>query len=309
MKNFLQVLRVLGEATRLRIFLLLREEELSVAEIQEIFGMGQSRVSSHLSQLKRSGLVTDRRLGKSIFYRSIDPLPEGIGSLLDVAARDLSETTQDIAALHLVLGKRHDRAMEYFNRLAGKFGRTYIPGRTWRGLSHALLRLLPPMDVADLGAGEGTLSQLLARNARSVIAVDNSAEMVAYGSKIAAENGISNLEYRQGDVEKLPISNAAVDLVFLSQVLHHVSSPGRALREAGRILRPGGRVMILDLAAHSFEQARELYAHIWLGFAEVELHEMLRKAGFINIEVSVVSTESQAPHFRTILATAQTSGA
>jgi ubiquinone/menaquinone biosynthesis C-methylase UbiE/DNA-binding transcriptional ArsR family regulator len=303
MKNFLMVLRVLGEATRLRIFLLLRDEEISVAELQEIFGMGQSRISSHLSQLKKCGLISDRRLGKSIFYRAVEPVPETIDVVLDEAARNLPEASQDAAALRLVLGKRHDRAMEYFNRLAGKFGRTYIPGRTWRGLSHALLRLLPPMDIADVGAGEGTLSQLLARTARKVIAVDNSAEMVAYGARIAAENGINNLEYRQGDVESLPLADAAVDLVLLSQVLHHVASPARALREARRISRPGGRVMILDLASHSFEQARELYAHVWLGFSEVELHELLRKAGFENIEVGVVSTETQPPYFRTILAT------
>jgi ubiquinone/menaquinone biosynthesis C-methylase UbiE/DNA-binding transcriptional ArsR family regulator len=305
MKNFMLVLRVLGESTRMRIFLLLREEELSVAELQEIFGMGQSRISTHLSQLKKAGLVGARRLGKSIYYRAVEPVAETVGALLDEASRDLPQAQQDGVALRLVLGKRHDRAMEYFNRLAGKFGRTYIPGRTWRGLAHALLRLLPPMEIADLGAGEGTLSQLLARTARKVIAVDNSAEMVAYGSRLAAENGLKNLEYRQGDVEELPIADAGVDLVLFSQVLHHVASPQRALREARRILRPGGRIMILDLASHSFEQARDLYAHLWLGFSEVELHEMLRKAGFKKIEAGVVSTESQPPHFRTILATAR----
>jgi ArsR family transcriptional regulator len=204
----------------------------------------------------------------------------------------------------LALRKRKDKAAEYFNKLAGKFGRTYIPGRSWQALAHALLRLLPAMVIADLGAGEGTLSQLLARRAKKVIAIDNSEKMVEFGSNLAREHGCKNLEYRLGDIEDPPIEHGSVDLALFSQALHHASSPQKAVSAAHGILRDGGRVVVLDLASHSHEEARELYAHAWLGFSEVELQEILAKAGFSEIEVSVVSREAQAPNFQTLLAVA-----
>jgi ubiquinone/menaquinone biosynthesis C-methylase UbiE/DNA-binding transcriptional ArsR family regulator len=309
MSNFLQALKLLAEPTRLRMLLLLAEEELTVAELQEILGMGQSRISTHLAQLRGAALVGDRRLGKFSYYQpgpaAAQPL---VRTLLAEAAAALPEVSTDRTALQLCLRKRTDRATEYFNQLAGKFGRTYIPGRSWRGLAHALLRLLPPMRVADLGAGEGTLSMLLARQARHVIAVDYSEKMVEFGSRLARENGLPNLEYRLGDIEAPPLADGEVELAVFSQALHHVPRPAVALREAFRILQPGGRVLILDLAAHSFEQARELYRHQWLGFSEVHLHEMLEKAGFVEIEISIVATEKNPPHFRTLLATAHRPG-
>ena len=176
-----------------------------------------------------------------------------------------------------------------------------MPGRSWEALSHALLGLLPPMVIADMGAGEGTLAQLLARTAKKVIAVDNSEKMVEFGSSLAREHGFKNIDYRLGDVEDPPVEPKSVDLVIFSQVLHHVPNPQRALAAAGRSLKPGGRVVILDLASHTFEQARELYAHVWLGFVEIELHQMLKRAGFSKIQSSVVSREPEAPHFQTLL--------
>lgn len=303
MSSLVKSLRALSDPTRLRLLLLLLEEELTVAELQEILSMGQSRISASLSLLKREGLAFDRRVGKNIFYSS---QPESLGSLkgiVEAAARELPEAARDQSALTLALRKRKDRAADYFNKLAGKFGRTYIPGRSWQALAHALLRLLPPMVIADLGAGEGTLSQLLARTAEKVIAIDNSEKMVEFGSNLAQEHGFKNLEYRLGEIEAPPIDDASVDLALFSQALHHAASPQKALKAAHRILRPGGRLVILDLAAHSHEQAKELYAHVWLGFPEAELHQMLKAAGFTNIEVTIVARESQAPNFQTVLAT------
>ena len=160
------------------------------------------------------------------------------------------------------------------------------------------------MVIADLGAGEGTLSQLLAGSAQKVIAVDSSEKMVEFGTNLAREHGFKNLEYRLGDIETPPIEDASVDLALFSQALHHAASPPTAVESAHRILRPGGKIVILDLVSHSYEQARELYAHVWLGFSEVELHEMLRQAGFRQIDVRVVAREKQAPNFQTVLATA-----
>jgi len=304
MPSTLKSLRVLSDPTRLRLFRLLRDGELTVAETQEILGMGQSRISASLAQLKREGLVIDRRVGKNIFYSTCLPPDSPLIPLVDAVGAEIPEASRDASALELTLRKRKDRAAEYFNRLAGKFGRTYIPGRSWQALAHALLRLLPPMVIADLGAGEGTLSQLLARHARRVIAIDSSEKMVEFGANLAKEHGFDNLEYRLGDIEEPPIADGEVDVALFSQALHHAGRPPRAVQEAFRILKPGGRLIILDLASHSYEQARELYAHQWLGFSEVDLHEMIRKAGFTDIDVSIVASEKHAPNFQTLLATA-----
>jgi ArsR family transcriptional regulator len=166
-----------------------------------------------------------------------------------------------------------------------------------------LFTLVPPMVVADLGAGEGTLAQLLARRARKVIAIDNSEKMVEFGSDLAKKHGFTNLEYRLGEIEDPPIPANSVDLALLSQALHHAASPQRAIAAAHRILKKGGRIAVLDLLAHQFEEARELYADRWLGFSEADLQQFLENAGFREIDVRVVSREAQAPHFQTVLAT------
>ncbi len=305
MTSLVKILKLLSDATRLRILRLIGREELTVAELQQIFRMGQSRISAHLAQLKAEGLVSDRRAGRNIYYARGRRVPAAVAELIESGGDEMAEAAEDDAALKLVLRKRRDKAGEYFNRLAGKFGRTYVPGRSWRALAHGLLRLLPPMVIADLGAGEGTLSQLLAGRAKKIIAVDNSPAMVDFGMRLAEENGIENLEYRLGEIEDPPIKAASVDLVLFSQALHHAASPGKALSAARRILKQGGRLLILDLLSHSFEQARTQYAHVWLGFSEVELWQLLEKTGFKDAEVSVVSREIKAPHFQTVLAIAR----
>ena len=308
MPSTINLLRLLADPTRLRLLLLLDQEELSVAELQQILGMGQSRISSHLAQLKRAGVVEDRRAGKNVYYGAKknagrNGARDRVEQILQLLAREIPETARDRTALKLVLRKRHDTAREYFDELAGKFGRSYVPGRSWKALSHALISLVPRLTIVDLGAGEGTLSQLLARNARKVIAVDNSPKMVEFGSKLARQHGFKNLEYRLGDLEDPPIAKESVDLVILSQALHHAIKPERAVKSAHRILRKNGRIVVLDLLSHNFEKARELYADHWLGFSEVRLHELLEQGGFHDVEVSVVSREKQSPHFQTVFAT------
>ena len=304
MASILKSLRLLADDTRLRLLLLLRQEELSVAELQEILGMGQSRISSHLAQLRTGLLVSDRRAGKNIYY-AVDAsfLSEEISRVLDAATAELPEFKADSRGLAAVRRKRADLSREYFNRMAGRFGRTYCPGRTWQGVARMLFSLVPAVDIADLGAGEGHLSQLLAKRARRVIAVDNSEKMVEYGTALARENGITNLEYRLGDIENPPLSPGSVDLVILSQALHHATHPQRTLDAAHRILRPGGQVAVLDLLSHQFEQARELYADTWLGFTEAELGGFLSDAGFVGVDVEVVAKDEQNPVFQTVLAT------
>ncbi len=306
--SIVKSLRLLADATRLRLLLLLEQAELTVAEIQEILGMGQSRISTHLAQLRAAGLVRDRRAGKNIYYgpAPLEPTDRSRARLREIvqaSAGEITESAQDRAALNLVLRKREDRARDYFNRIAGKYGRSHCPGRSWRALAHVLLPLLPPLVIADLGAGEGELAQLLAGGAKRVIAVDSSEKMVEFGSASAREHGCKNLEYRLGDIQNPPIDPESVDLALFSQALHHAANPGGAIVAAHRILKPGGRVMILDLLSHGFEQARELYADLWLGFSEVELEQMLAAAGFTDVKIAVVARDEKPHPFQTVLAT------
>jgi len=305
MSSTIKSVRLLADETRIRILVLLRDQELSVAELQEILGMGQSRISTHLSQLKTGELVEVRRSGKRMLY-SAQELGQGAESIvveiLKVGTEEIPEIANDATALHLILQKRNDTTRAYFDQMAGKFGRAYCPGRSWKGLSEMLLKLMPPRVIADLGAGEGTFALLLAQRAKQVIAVDNSEKMVAYASGVARNHGVDNLEYRLGDIEAPPIKKSEVDIAFFSQALHHANRPAIAVEEAFRIVKPGGRIVVLDLLKHTYERARELYADVWLGFSEVEILDFLRSAGFVDIEVSIVHREEQHPNFQTVLA-------
>jgi ArsR family transcriptional regulator len=287
------------------MLLLLSREELSVAELQEILGLGQSTISTHLAQLKHADLVEDRRAGKNIWYRS-KPAGEVLSQLLALlqqAPEELPEAQRDQAALELTLRKRQDKTRAFFDDMAGRLGREYVPGRSWKSIAEALLQLLPPMVIADLGAGEGAFSLLLAQRAQQVIAVDNSDKMVELGSTLARKQGVTALEYRKGDLEAVPIADGSVDLALFSQSLHHALHPERAVGEAWRILKPGGRIAVLDLVQHRFAEARELYADVWLGFSEVELESLLSQAGFGGVHTAVVHKETEAPFFQTVLAT------
>ncbi|MHB8521975.1 MAG: ArsR/SmtB family transcription factor [Limisphaerales bacterium] len=308
MTSTLKSLRALADPTRLRIMALLERNELSVHELQEITHMGQSRISTHLGLLQEAGLLQSRREGKRTFYRlnpAADDLARQFIQLAVRAVRELPESTGDVINLKRILNRRNEQAQVYFNQVAGRFDRSYGPGRSWQAFGQLLLRILPPLVVADLGSGEGLLSELLARRCKKVIAVDNSEKMVAFGANKAKRNGLKNLEFRLGDLETPPIEPQSVDLVILSQALHHAAEPGRAIAGAHKILRAGGAIMILDLLEHSFDRARELYGDRWLGFAESDLHRWLESVGFKKIEISVVAREEQPPHFQTVLAGGQ----
>ncbi len=308
MSPTLKSLRALSDATRLRIVALLEHDELSVNELQEITRMGQSRISTHLGLLLDCGLVKSRREGKRTFYR-LNPNAEGTTAefiqLAIKGAHELPEHSHDQINLKRILNRRREQAQLFFNQVAGRFDRVYGPGRSWQAFGHLLLRMLPSITVADLGAGEGLLSELLARRCKKVIAVDNSEKIVEFGVAKAKKNGLKNLEFRLGDLQNPPVEAGSVDLVILSQALHHADDPAAALASAAKLLKPQGQLLILDLLAHKFDKARELYGDRWLGFAESDLHRWLEAAGFKKIEINVVAREEQPPHFQTILVAAE----
>ncbi len=299
------ILKLLSDSTRLRLLAVLLREELSVAELQEILGMAQSRISSQLALLRQAGFVSDRREGKKAFYSLRASLPSGQLTLLKAACESvagLPESVEDRGNLDRCLQKRRRVSEQYFNLIAGKLGKHHCPGRSWEAIGHLALRLVPAITVADLGAGEGLVSQLIAHRAERVWCIDNSVKMVEVGTELAKKNGLANLIYKLGDIEQVPLPDKSVDLAILSQALHHASHPQTAVDEAFRILKPGGQLLVLDLKEHAFEKAQELYGDLWLGFKESALHGFLKKAGFLQVEVTAVSREEHEPHFETLLA-------
>lgn len=308
MSSALKSLRALSDPTRLRMVALLEQDELSVNELQEVTRLGQSRISTHLGLLQDAGLLQSRREGKRTFYKANSQADGAARELIQLAirgAKELPEYEGDQINLKRILARRREQAQVYFNQIAGRFDRVYGPGRSWQAFGHLLLRILPPLVVADLGAGEGLLSELLARRCKKVIAVDNSEKMVAFGAAKAKKNGLKNLEFRLGDLQEPPVEPNSVDLVVLSQALHHAAVPAAAIAAAYKILRSSGQIMILDLLKHNFEKAHELYGDRWPGFAESDMHRWLEAAGFKKIEISIVAAEEQPPHFQTLLAGAE----
>jgi ArsR family transcriptional regulator len=307
-----ETLRLLADPTRSRMLHLLHRGELAVGELQEILGLPQSRISTHLALLRKAQLVHDRRDGKKSFYSLARDLPVSVAGIVDAAlaasARE-PKSAADQRSLQRIIEKRRQKAEQHFNLVADRLGRNYCPGRSWEAIGQMLFLLTPRVRIADLGAGDGTLSRLLARQAESVHCVDNSPRMVQVGRALAKKEHLRNLTYILGNIEKVPLPDRSIDLALLSQALHHAESPRLALAEAFRILKPGGRLLILDLRAHRFEKARELYADRWLGFKENELHDWIEEAGFRQSEVRVVAKEVKEPCFETILATGMKPGA
>lgn len=287
------LLRLLGDETRLRLLRVLSKDALNVTELTAILGLAQSGVSRHLGMLRDAALVAEERAGTFTWYRlAADAAADG-GARGDLwrwlraeFVRQTPAARADDARLEEV---RRVRKEDFSQHGGGDERRQLVPGRSWAAWARALGLLLPPMDVADLGCGEGYLTIEAARWARRVIAVDRSAEVLARGRAAAARRRVSNVTWKRGLLEKLPIATGTVDLALLSQALHHADDPSRALAEARRILRPGGRVLVLDLRAHDQAWVQSALGDRWLGFNEARLRDLLTHAGFGDIVVRVGS--------------------
>jgi ArsR family transcriptional regulator len=299
-----RLLRALGDETRLRILALLEQGELAVSELQEALNMGQSRISSALTQLREAGLVSDRRAGRRNFYHlsagdSAALLEEVLGP-----HRGTEEFTRDRDGLEAVLARRREESRAYFDRVAAAFGEQVLPGRTWEGLARALLHLVPAGEVADLGIGDGLLTLMLAQAGGRVTAVDLSSEMLRQLELRAKKRGLENIEFVEAEIEDLPLEAGRFDVVVLSQALHHAQKPEVALAEARRILRPGGRLLVIDLLAHSEAWVREQLQHVHLGFTESQLAALVEGAGFEGLRLERAARDPQPPHFMTLVASA-----
>lgn len=298
-----RLLKALGDETRLRILHLLSLEELACSDLMEVLNMGQSRVSTHLNLLKEAGLVSDRRAGRRNLYSLLEgPRNELVERVL-AESRDAPEFAADAAGVESLRARRTVDSRAYFDRVAASFGEQILPGRTWEGLARALLRLAPPMRCVDVGVGDGLLTLMLAEVAESVTAVDISPEMLAQLEKRAHKQGIRNLTTVEGALEDLPLSDGSFDVAVLSQALHHAARPELALVEARRVLAPGGRLLVIDLLAHTEAWVREKLQHTHLGFTEQALERLLVESGLDHVSVQRAARDPQPPHFMTLVAT------
>lgn len=293
--------RLLGDEARLRLLRVLSRERLNVTELTGVLGLAQSGVSRHLGLLKDAGLVVEEKDGGFTYYRIAPGVrsgdaqgvrPDGSGSLWPVleaqfaAAAGEPAARADDARLQEVLRLRK----ENFEAHAGpdtRDARQLVPGRSWAAWARALGCLMPALQVADLGCGEGYLTMEAARWAARVVAVDRSEAVLARAKALARRRRVSNVTWKRGELERLPIKDAVVDVALLSQALHHAKSPERAMAEAVRITVPGGRVLVLDLRSHEEDWVRTRLGDARLGFDDDELRAILEGAGLRDVTVSV----------------------
>jgi ArsR family transcriptional regulator len=292
--------RLLGDEARLRLLRALSRERLNVTELTGVLGLAQSGVSRHLGLLKDAGLVVEERDGGYTYYR-VAPLLQSDREPLAAALRAQFEDSgddptvrADEARLQEVLRLRK----ENFDRHAlpdTRDARQLVPGRSWAAWSRALGLLMPPITVADLGCGEGYLTIEAARWAARVIAVDRSEQVLDRAKALAERRRVSNVTWKKGELEKLPVKANTVDVAMLSQALHHAQRPANAVAEAVRVTKPGGRVLVLDLRRHDEEWVKSKLGDRRLGFDDDELKKMLTGAGLHDVKVGVGARKAGDP--------------
>jgi ArsR family transcriptional regulator len=290
------LLRLLGDDLRLRLLRVLASDALNVSELTAVLGIAQSGVSRHLGLLREAGLVVEDRTAGYTWYRLTPEASRAAGPegalwqwLRSEFARESPATRADDARLQEVRRLRKER----FARHGADTERgQLVPGRSWAAWSRALGLLLPALDVADIGCGEGYLTIETARWARHVTAVDRSAAVLARSKAMAARRRVTNITWKRGELERVPLAAASVDVVLLSQALHHARDPQAALAEAHRIVRPAGRLLVLDLRTHAETWVRGKLGDRWMGFSEDGLRTLIAGAGFDDV---VVRTGARTP--------------
>lgn len=298
------LLRVLADATRLRLLALLRLEELSVAELSAITALAQPRVSTHLARLKEADLVLDRRQGVSAFYRANERVDPATGHLLDALHAQLDDALldQDAARLRTVLAERRSGGA-WADSVAGSMERHYSPGRTWETLTRAFTRLFQPGDVVDVGSGDGVIAELLAPRARSILCLDISNRVVDAARTRLSD--LDNVRVEHGDMHALPLPDASADLLLLLNALTYSEKPALAIAEAARVLRPGGRLLATTLSRHEHAEAVRPFGHVNLGFRREDLRRHCRQAGMEVVSLERGDRERRPPHFEILTLVAQ----
>ncbi len=293
-------LKVLADATRVRLLALLESEELTVAELSSITRLAQPRVSTHLARLKEAGLVRDRRAGVSAYYRfdeaALDPAQGALWRALRAGSDD-PLLRQDAERIPAVLAARAADA-NWADSVAGDMERHYSPGRTWEALARSALPLLAPGHVLDIASGDGVLAELLAPHAREYICIDSSTRVVNAATERLRR--FPNVQVREGDMHALPFADDHFDLVVLMHALTYAARPAVAVAEAARVLRPGGHLLLSSLAEHAHRAAVEAYGHVNLGFSDKDLRQFVQKAGLRIANSETVTREKRPPHFEVI---------
>ncbi len=306
------LLRLLGDDARLRLLRALSREALNVSELTAVLGLAQSGVSRHLRLLRDAALVAEERTGGFAWYRLA---PDA--TLADSPRAPLWAWLRSEFAKPTPAARADDARLEEVRRLRKESFREHggsddrrqlVPGRSWMAWSRALGLLLPALEVADLGCGEGYLTIEAARWASRVTAVDRSAAVLTRAQAMAARRKIPNIVWKRGELEKLPIADASVDVALFSQALHHVTEPAAALAEARRVLRPSGRVLVLDLREHDEAWVRGKLGDRWLGFSDERLRALIAGAGFAGVTVRV-GARRQADPFTVLIAAGTKAGA
>lgn len=292
-------LRLLADPTRVRLLALLDEEELTVAELAAILHLAQPRVSTHLAKLKEAGMVRDRRAGVSAYYRANSEGDAAQRALLASLRESIDDTLlhEDAARVPHVMARRA-LGEGWADTVAGDMERHYSPGRTWETLARALLQLLETGDVLDIASGDGVTAELLAPHAHSVVCVDSSERVVAAASKRLRR--YPNVQVRQGDMHQLDLGKQRFDLVLMLHALTYAADPPKAVAEAARVLRPGGRLLAVTLARHNHRAVVEPFDHRNLGFRNEQLTSFAKAAGLKVVSCSQLSRERKLPHFEVV---------
>jgi ArsR family transcriptional regulator len=295
----------LADPIRCRMLLPLEKHELTVNEICSVLQLPQSTVSRHLKTLADDGWVISRRDGTSRFYgmavSDLDPGAQQLWPLIREQIAGTNGAEQDERRLKSVLSKRRSKSEEFFASASGQWDhlRTELFGDRFH--LHALLSLIDPaLTVGDLGCGTGQVTELLAPHVAKVIAVDGSTDMVQAARKRlkglhpSTSTRAAQVDVRRGDMEALPIDDAQLDVAMVALVLHHVPDPARALAEVHRVLKCGGRVMIVDMLPHDRVEYQQQMGHVWLGFSEKTIKKYLAGAGFDGVSITTLPTDESA---------------
>lgn len=301
------VYKLLGDETRLRVLSLLGAHELAVGEIQKILGTGQSTLSSQLALLKEQDLVAARREGQKVFYRLSTGSEAGerkreiVRGALE-AARSARWQARDARLLAKTLAERAEGSRAFFNAANPEAVQNMTsPGQTWQALAEGVIGLLSGKRIVDLGCGNGRLARRFAASGNAVTGVDSSEEQIRLAQSGPGVPG-ADLRYVLAPMEATGLPDASFDLAVISQALHHAADPSASIREAHRLLVPGGRLLVLDLLAHEEDWMRTRFGDFWLGFPEADLKGWLSTAGFRVVQFEITPPSPEYPELEGLLA-------